>query len=139
MVDPDRVRRILERLSTYLAALARLAAVPRGELLTDPDRLASVKYHFIVAIECCIDLSNHIIASERLRSPLDYADSFTVLTEAGFLDKEIGAKMRNAARFRNRLVHVYWDVDDQLVLDYLQNERTTIDHFAKAAARLAAP
>jgi len=33
--------------------------------------LAAVKYRFIVAIEVCIDLGRHIIASDGLRAPLD--------------------------------------------------------------------
>ncbi len=136
MVDPDRVRRLLERLSGYQAALTRLAAMPGDALRTDPDRMASVKYHFIVAIECCIDLANHIIAADRLRAPLDYADSFGVLIEAGLLERELGDEMRAAARFRNRLVHVYWDVDDGLVLDYLTDDSRPIARFAAQMARL---
>ena len=40
MVDPDRVRRLLERLSSYMASLQRLAAFPREEVLGDTDRIA---------------------------------------------------------------------------------------------------
>ena len=40
------------------------------------------------------------------------------------------------ARFRNRLVHVYWHVDDALVADYMQSRLVDFDHFAACLARL---
>ena len=36
------------------------------------------------------------------------------------------------ARFRNRLVHLYWDVDDQLVAKYLSDGLGDFDRFAAA-------
>ena len=134
MVDANRVRRMLDRLSLYLASLDRLAAMDAQALKADPDLMASVKYHFIVSIECCIDLANHTISSERLRAPEDYADSFRVLSAEGILEREPGRKMQAAARFRNRLVHLYWDVDDDLVVEYLSDERATLRSFARAIA-----
>ena len=134
MVDAERVRALIERLAEYRLALDRLAARPSQELLGDTDLLASVKYHFLVCIECCIDLAHHIIASERFRAPQDYADAFQVLVEAGVLDGNVGERSKSAARFRNRLVHIYWDVDDELVVQYLENERDLFGLFAKAIA-----
>ena len=131
MVDAERVLRLLERLDHYLAELDRLAGCAD---LDDPDRLASVKYHFIVAIECCLDLANHVIAAERLRAPHDYADSFRSLEEAGLLERRLAERLQQAARFRNRLVHVYWEVDDALVSEYLASDRDVLAAFARALA-----
>jgi uncharacterized protein YutE (UPF0331/DUF86 family) len=49
-----------------------------------------------------------------LRSPEDYGDTFKVLDEGGILDEEFATKLVSMARFRNRLVHLYWDVDNVL-------------------------
>jgi len=38
------------------------------------------------------------------------------------------------ARFRNRLVHVYWDVDDRRVVEYLQESLGDLEQFAAAVA-----
>ena len=47
--------------------------------MTDPDRLAATKYRFVVAIETYIDVGQHIIASEGLRAPTDFADVFAIV------------------------------------------------------------
>ena len=69
MVDRTTFDTILGLLNEYVGELRRLATVPPHQLLTDPDKIASVKYHFVVAIECCLDLAGHVIAAEKYRSP----------------------------------------------------------------------
>ena len=75
MVDPLRVRTLLDRLAAEVEALRRLGARSTGELLADDDLLAAVKYRFIIAIEVCIDVGRHVIASEGLRAPLVVAEN----------------------------------------------------------------
>lgn len=43
------------------------------QIVADPVKLAAVKYGFVVAIETCIDVGQHIISSESLRAPSDFA------------------------------------------------------------------
>ena len=112
MIDAGRLRALLDRLTTELSHLERLAQLPDDELMSDGDRIAAVKYRFIVAIETCIDAGNHIIASEGLRAPSDYSDVFAVLAEAGFVPAELAPRLALMARFRNLLVHEYLAVED---------------------------
>ena len=97
-------------------------------------KIGNAKCHFVIAIECCIDIANHVIASEGYRIPKDNADSFVVLVEEGILPAESEKLFRAMARFTNRLVHLYWDVDDELVYTYMQESVEDIDRFARAVA-----
>ena len=137
MVDPLRLAALLDRLRTELIALRRLAALPPSTLADDDDLLAAVKYRFIVAIEACIDAGRHVVASEGLRAPTDYADVFTVLGEGDLLDAATVAELRDAARFRNLLVHGYTAVDDARVVQILQSRLDDIDRFRVALAKAA--
>ncbi|MBA2729445.1 MAG: DUF86 domain-containing protein [Euzebyaceae bacterium] len=137
MVDPLRLAALLDRLRTELIALRRLAALPPSTLADDDDLLAAVKYRFIVAIESCIDAGRHVVASEGLRAPIDYADVFTVLGEGKLLDAATVAELRDAARFRNLLVHGYTAVDDARVVQILQSRLDDIDRFRVALAKAA--
>jgi uncharacterized protein YutE (UPF0331/DUF86 family) len=53
-----------------------------------------------------------IIARNGLRTPEDYADTFRVMEEKGAFDSEFTSALTQMSRFRNRLVHIYWDMDD---------------------------
>jgi len=52
-------------------------------------------------------MGNHIISQNGFHAPEDYADTFTVLGEYGVVGKKFVNELRNMARFRNRLVHIY--------------------------------
>jgi uncharacterized protein YutE (UPF0331/DUF86 family) len=132
MVNKPKLDSILSNLAVYVESLRRLAMVPRTALLSDPDKIASAKYHFVVAIECCIDIANHIVASEKLRIPRNTGDGFSVLVEHGICPADLESSLKAMARFRNRLVHLYWNVDDELVATYLQQSLSDFERFAAA-------
>uniref|UniRef100_Q2RM18 DUF86 domain-containing protein n=1 Tax=Moorella thermoacetica (strain ATCC 39073 / JCM 9320) TaxID=264732 RepID=Q2RM18_MOOTA len=115
--------------------LQDLARLPKEEFLTDPDKIGSAKYHFIVAIEAAIDLSNHIIARNNLRIPEDYADTFRILGEAGIFPPEFVTTLIKMTRFRNRLVHIYWDVDSDTLYNILVNGLKDLDAYLKAMGK----
>ncbi len=129
MVDLPKLDQMLTALAAYVVELRRLGSVSREAFLADADKIGSSKYHFIVAIETCIGIAHHVIASEGYRFPRDNADAFSVLVEHGRLPEASEASLRAMARFRNRLVHVYWDVDDERVYEYLQDALGDLDDF----------
>ena len=134
MVDKAKLDQMLSNLTRYADTLRRLGERPRDDFLANPDQVGNAKYHLVISIECCIDIANHIIASENLRFPKDNGDSFVVLTEHGILDPGFKEPLRAMARFRNRLVHLYWEVEDMRVHEYLRSSLSDIDAFGRAIA-----
>jgi uncharacterized protein YutE (UPF0331/DUF86 family) len=132
MVDEARVRRLLDRLAAARHDLGRLRAMERREVRTDVDRLNSVKYLFILAAEVCIDVGNHVIASESLRAPESFSDIFAVLSEAEWIDDGLANRLAEMARFRNLLVHGYAQVDDDRVVEILHTNLGDLEDFAAA-------
>jgi uncharacterized protein YutE (UPF0331/DUF86 family) len=136
MVDPRRLRTLLARLEEEMSHLRRLASYEENDLMADADRLAAVKYRFVVAIEICIDAGQHIISSERLGDPQDFAGVFELLGENGFVSEADVPALRSMAGFRNVLVHGYAIVDDQRVLAAL-SRLDDIERFSEQIARSA--
>jgi uncharacterized protein YutE (UPF0331/DUF86 family) len=138
MVDPLRLRALLERLTSETADLRRLAHYDSATLLADRDKLKSVKYGFVVAIEVCIDIGNHVIASGGYRTPQNYGDVFTVLAEHGHMSRDDVPTLIAMAGFRNLLVHGYANVDDRRVVEILHERLDDFDRFRENMAALAA-
>lgn len=110
--NPDKVRKLTSEVLAALERLEDLGRLPEAEFIADPHKVGSAKYSLIVAIEGAVDLCNHVIAKNGFRTPEDYADTFRVMEERGAFDAEFTASLIQMARFRNRLVHIYWDIDD---------------------------
>ena len=135
MVDLDRIHQRLQLLTGYLHELRRLRDLPVIEYLQY--EVYAGRYRVQVAAQTCIDLANHVIASEGWRTPRDFGDSFTVLHEYGVIDDALAGRLRGLAGLRNRLVHVYDEIDDVRVHQALSTGLPDLDAFATAVARLA--
>jgi len=132
--DQNVLIRIVGELRKGVRRLSALAQVDEDRFVKDDDKVASAKYHFIVAIEACIDLCNHVISRNGLRVPEDYGDTFRVMAEAGALPPEFSEELVGMGKFRNRLVHLYWEVDDRQVHRLLRERLPDFHRFLKAMA-----
>ena len=129
-----RLDRLLGDLGRYVGALRELGAIPREVFLSNSDKIGNAKYHFVIAIECCVDIANHIIASEGFRFPKDNADSSAVLIGEGIIGADQRDRLRAMAQFRNRLIHLYGEIDDARVCDFLQDSLGDLERFARDVA-----
>ena len=135
LYDQEKMVRLVSELRMSVGRLRELAKLTQEDFLNDPDKIGSSKYHFIVAIESCIDMCNHIIARNGYRVPEDYADTFQVMAEAGAFATDFSDDLRNMARFRNRLVHLYWQVDDKQVFEIIRNRLNDFKKFLDSIFR----
>ena len=109
-MDSEKIANKFLLLDEYLKLLKQIGSSGKEEFIKDKILIGSAKYYLQVSIEVCLDVAGHIIASERLRAPKDYADSFSVLNEADIISSEQCKQFRKMAKFRNRLVHLYSDI-----------------------------
>ncbi|MCF8012339.1 MAG: DUF86 domain-containing protein [Clostridiales bacterium] len=127
--NPDIIQKILTEYLEACRRLKELGHLSYQELSNDPHKIASAKYHFIIAIEAAIDICNHIIAKNSLRVPEDYVDSFKIMVENGLIAEDFSSQLSHMARFRNRLVHRYWDIDTEQLHNILANNLDDLDRF----------
>ena len=134
LFDQEKMVKLTSELRNSAQRLSALGKLSREEFTGDPDKVGSAKYHLIVAIEICIDICTHLISRNGYRVPEDYGDTFMVMSEAGALDPAFSEELKKMAKFRNRLVHLYWQVDDKQVHDILQNRLGDLKRFLDAIA-----
>lgn len=129
--NPDKVRKITSEILTALERLEDLQKLTKTEFIADPHKIGSAKYNLIVAIEGAVDLCNHVISKNGFRTPEDYTDTFMVMREKGAFDEGFTSSLIQMVRFRNRLVHIYWDVDDAELYRIIQTNLKDIRRFLK--------
>ena len=135
VVDPERLGRLLRRVTDDRALLRAYDAVAPDELAADAVRLGHVKYVFVTLLEACLDAAQHVCASQGYGPPATNADAVLLLARHGLLDQDVADAMAQAVRFRNLLVHGYAEVDDRRVVAYLQ-VLDDVDAYVAALSRL---
>lgn len=142
MVDITVVRRLLNSLNDSLEQLKCKQAVSVQVYKKDRDIQAVVERRLETAIQACIDIGNHIVASENIGAPADYGEIFLLLAEKRVINDEQAEKLVRMAGFRNILIHEYRDILNEKVYNILQNRlsdfydfaRSILDYLAKQAA-----
>ena len=132
MVDIDRILAKFEMLDRFTGIIQNLSQTDIETFMADPVLIGSMRYYLQVSIECCLDVAAHVISSERYRAPKDYADTFTILKDKGILPAELAHKLRQMTKFRNRLVHLYGEIDDQAIHQIARSDIRDMDQFKEA-------
>ena len=94
----------------------------RRTISRSPGFTISPPRYLHLAVEAAIDLANHWIADQGLRTPDSNWDSFTVLEEAGEIEATLAERMRGWAEFRNVLVHDYIGIDHRIAYAAIPDE-----------------
>lgn len=128
----DRAREIRESIQK----VQQYAAVPDDEFFADERNLYSVEHLLLVAIEAAASLCNHILAKTASQAPVSYGECFEGLRLVHRLDDQLTARLVQMARFRNLLVHRYWDVDPGRVLTYARESQADFEVYLKAIGEI---
>lgn len=111
-MTPDRLRAgiIADRAGWTREMLAGLRALPLESLdafAADARTPAAAESFLRRALEALLDLGRHVLAKGFGRAAAQYKDIADGLVEAHVLDSALGARLKEMAGYRNRLVHFY--------------------------------
>ncbi|MBW1696345.1 MAG: DUF86 domain-containing protein [Deltaproteobacteria bacterium] len=128
-INVEKLKKLFAETNKALRTLRNLSQLNTRELLESEANLDRVKYNFIIAIQLLIDICNHIVAKSHGRPPEDYADCFKALSELDVIDSDLSKKLSQMAKFRNLLIHLYWEVDNKKVCHILKHNLKDFDQF----------
>ena len=109
--DREIVRDRLSRIRRYLGDLRSMSDITGEAFKTNRERQYAVLHALQLAIEAAIEIGTHICSADNLGVPSSYAEAFDLLEQGLVIEPALAVKLRAMARFRNRIVHFYWDLD----------------------------
>jgi len=120
----------LKRLEKSLQILQQSSEVPFEELISNDVLLSAVERNLHVAIECILDIGNHIIAEKGFETPEDNEDIIRILGDEKVVPSDFARRVKGIAGFRNILVHEYTDIDYGLLYNFLTYRLNDLREFA---------
>jgi uncharacterized protein YutE (UPF0331/DUF86 family) len=85
-------------------------------------------------VQVCIDLAQHVRATEDLSPGGTAKQEMEALGEAGILSSDTQARLEEAAGSRNILAHRYGNVDHDIVYDVLHDDLRWFEQFQRELA-----
>lgn len=110
-MSPDVLSRKLERLTRLLDDLESHRGRTGAEVETDP---YAVERLLELLVQVGVDIVAHLLAGTGLTAP-SYRGAFELAGKAGILPDQLAARLADAAGLRNILVHLYEEVDYEIV------------------------
>jgi uncharacterized protein YutE (UPF0331/DUF86 family) len=119
MIDKTFINHKIELLLEDIALLKRVESKTFEELARDDQFLWNGVQHILQKIiGRGIDINQHLIAelsTEKTNTPLDYTETFLILTRLHVLPKKFAEEIARSAGFRNAIVHEYNHLNEGLV------------------------
>lgn len=131
MVNKDLLVTRLDKLKGYVDFLESAKTHGQAQFVQDPYIYGASERFLQLAVECVIDISNHIISDMRYRKPESNRDIFNVLHENGVIPFDLMERLSDMASFRNILVHDYIKLDRVIVFDVIKNHLDDFRTFAR--------
>ena len=135
----ERIKEHLKHLNKYCLLLAVIKKSDLEDFMKDPMLQGSAERFLQLAIESCLNIGNRILSLHQFDKPTDtpetYADIFIQLETLGAIDKAFCDRLVKMAKFRNRLVHLYWEIEKDKLHEIIQND---LDDFAIFQQRILA-
>lgn len=118
----DLIKRRVGEIKNSIEELQSIASLSREKFLSDTNVVDAAKYKLLLAIEASLSICNHINAKISKKVPETYADCFVILGELGVISKDLAERMAKMAKFRNMLVHIYWEVEDEKIYEIINKD-----------------
>ena len=139
MVDQDVVARRLLSLSESLRELERPEAGDATALAGNAVLRAAVERWLQVAIEACMDVAYHVVASQGWTPPESARAAFGALAAHGMLPSDLTHRLGSAAALRNVLVHDYVSIDLERLARIVRDDLGDLRDFARIASGWVLP
>ncbi|QLH76813.1 DUF86 domain-containing protein [Halosimplex rubrum] len=135
MADESVVTDKLQHVNEYTSDLKEMRGMSKDEYMSDVVVQRAVERTFMNLIQSCIDLAQHIRASENLEPSGTAKQEIEALGNGDIISRGTQEKVEEAVGFRNVLAHRYGDVDHDVVYRTLHDDLLWFERFQQEVAQ----
>lgn len=128
-LDKQSIQSKIARLRKNIRELGQIGKTPVKKYKNDFLLTSTTERLLQVSVQIMLDIGSHIVSEEGLGEPLEYRDIFKLLVKAKILPQKMEPSLMELTGLRNRIVHVYDEIDHSLIYQCLQNELGDMDDF----------
>ena len=126
-IDPTRIKSYLAEIRRNSSELREL--VDQNELTPNSLPLKAAKYILIELAEAMSNTIQHVLAKEKGVAVSGYIDTIVKGREHGILSEELFQRLKPFFDFRNSLIHRYWTIDENLLIENIKKGKDDFDRF----------
>lgn len=129
MLDKEAIKQRIEEIQRRRSFLEDYIGEPLEEFTQDVAHYELALRHIQIAIQACLDIGRHIIATKSFERPKELKEVFLVLGKKGIISQALAKRLSEATGVRNILVHSYLEVDLRRIHQIIQEDLPDLDKF----------
>jgi len=133
-MDREIIEQKLESLRRCLRRIETKCPADALTLMTDIDLQDIIALNLSRAVQICVDIGAHLIASMETPPPDTMGQTFDLLAQEGILNNILAANLKKAVGFRNIAVHNYESINWIIVHSIIRYHLADFTEFAKMVA-----
>jgi uncharacterized protein YutE (UPF0331/DUF86 family) len=133
-MDREVIEQKLESLRRCLRRVADKCPPDAETLGRDPDLQDIIALNLTRAVQLCVDIGAHLIASREVPPPATMGQTFDTLVQVGIIHENLAMRLKKAVGFRNIAVHNYEAIDWAIVHSIARYNLDDFSEFAKNVA-----
>ena len=114
-IDTNRLRQYLTEITRHSQELKKI--VEQGALAPESIELKAAKYLLIELAEAMSNCLQHLLAKQKGIAVSGYIDTIAKGYKEGIISEKLFQKLKPFFDFRNSLVHRYWTIDDEKLIE----------------------
>ena len=127
--DPIRIKSYFAEIRKNSSELNQL--IDQNELRAESLPLKAAKYLLIELAEAMSNTIQHILAKEKGVAVSGYIDSVAKANQHGLISVDMFQRLKPFFDFRNSLIHRYWSIDDDRLIENIKTGRDDFDRFVE--------
>jgi uncharacterized protein YutE (UPF0331/DUF86 family) len=133
-MDREVVEQKLESLRRCLRRIEYKCPSEAQTLIEDIDLQDILALNLSRAVQICVDIGTHLIASMEVPPPDTMGQTFDALAGAGILSETLASRLKKAVGFRNIAVHNYENINWIIVHSIARHHLVDFSEFARIIA-----
>jgi uncharacterized protein YutE (UPF0331/DUF86 family) len=117
-IDMKRFRQYLSEITRNSLELKKI--VEQGKLAPGSMELKAAKYILIELAEAMSNCLQHVLAKQRGVAVSGYIDTIAKGHKEGIISEALFQKLKPFFDFRNSLIHRYWIIDDETLIENIK-------------------
>ena len=134
-MDKIVINKKLDSLYRCIKRVAEKCPANAGELKTDIDLQDVIVLNLSRAVQLCVDIAAHVLATSSKQSPGTMGEIFQRLVELEFITQHLADRLRKSVGFRNLAVHNYHDLNWDIVFAVASKHLVDFEEFARCASK----
>jgi uncharacterized protein YutE (UPF0331/DUF86 family) len=131
-VNLENLKNRISEIRENTEKIKKYASIPDSEFWQDERNLLAIKHLLLQSIEASGSICSHVLAKKFFKSSSSFPECFENLYNSKVISKALSEKLRKMARFRNILVHRYWEIEDKKILEYARDNLEDFDRFLES-------